>query len=177
MQIELAIHDVEWCRHGHPVLVLKESSGDRKLAIALNVEDAQDLFRDGQRGSGRARVCAMVLALLDNLDATLDTVTLAVGSGDVLNARLHIDKPGGELLLTINASDGLVLAQQRQLPIRIAATDFARVAYCAGRAREQHPGAGQPPQADPLAPFRAVVEALDFRDDEASGPSGPGKST
>ena len=83
MQIALAAHDVEWCRQGHHVLVLKKRDGERKMALAITVEDAQDMFREGERSSGRSRVCVPALALLDHLGATLDAVTLVVGDDDV----------------------------------------------------------------------------------------------
>lgn len=173
MQIELAIHDVEWCRQGHPVLILKEAGGSRKMAVAIEVEDARDLFREHDRTSGRARTCALALTLLDHFGATLESIALQIEAEDVLQACLRIAQSGRELLITLNASDGLVLAQQRRLPVRIAAADFAQVAYQVGAARPQPaPAAPAEPsnrRNDPLAPFRAVVEALDLDNDQLRG--------
>jgi hypothetical protein len=173
MHIELAIHDVEWCRQGHPVLVLKECAGSRTMAVAIEVEDARDIFREGDRSSGLARACALALTLLDHFGATPESVTLQIEPEEILQSCLRIAQPGSELLITLNASDGLVLARQRRLPIRMAADDFARVAYRAGSARTQPaPAASAEPddrRDDPLAAFRAVVESLDLDDGELRG--------
>ena len=170
MQRELIIPDVEWCRHGHPVLVLKERQGRRKVAIAVTPEDAQDLLPECGRASGRFRLCALSLSLLEGVGAQLDGVTLAVGPDRVLRARLAASGPGGDCTLAAQATDGLVLAQQRQLPIWIAEDELAQVGYDgqmhSGQCGPRRNATEQPTDAanDPLAAFRTVIEGLDFGD-------------
>jgi bifunctional DNase/RNase len=170
MQCELLIHDVEWCRHGHPILVLKERQGQRKVAIAVSPEDAQDLLPECTKASGRFRACTLTLSLLEGVGAQLDSVTLSVGPDRVLRARITASGPGGDCTLSAQATDGLVLAQQRHLPLWIAEDELTQVGYDgqthSGRCGPRRNTTAQPADAenDPLAVFRPVIEGLDFGD-------------
>lgn len=177
MEVELAIHEVEWCRHGHPVLVLRERTGERRVALAVTVEDAQDLLRECPLASGRFRACALALALLDATGATLDAVALIVGSDQILRADLRVAGPTGAGTVPAHATDGLALAVQRGLPLLIDATALARVGHIGGSGPGCRDESGPPARrgmqpADPLAPFRPFVESLDFGDGGASGRAG-----
>jgi bifunctional DNase/RNase len=178
MPNELTIHDVEWCRHGHPILVLREQRGPRKLAIAVGTEDAQDLLAECPRASGRFRACALLLATLEAINAELLDVTLAPGDDAVLRAILTLGTTLGPRTVPAQATDGLVLALQCQVPILITDDDFARVCYTGiGRREKGGPVAreerGGVPERDPLAAFRAVVERLDFGDRYHDGHASP----
>lgn len=61
MQGELLIHDVEWCRHGHPTLVLMERQGPQKVTIAVSPENARELLPACTKASGRFRACTLPL--------------------------------------------------------------------------------------------------------------------
>lgn len=176
MMIDMRLHGVEWCPHGHPIAVLRSDGEPRYVAVAISVEEARALspFPSNRQGA-QVRLCSLLQVVLADLGAQLRGVTLDVTGTNTLRACLWLEGPQAALSVGAQATDGLILARLHDLPVRMAEDDLARVGYraksgsatrgmaaCNGEEPPRQPES--PRAADPLAPFRSVVEGLDFGD-------------
>jgi bifunctional DNase/RNase len=169
MMIDMRLHAVEWCPHGHPIAVLRSDGEPRYVAVAVSVEEAQALSPLPSACTGaQVRLCGLLQVVLGELGAALRGVTLDVTTNNVLRACLWLEGAQVALSVGAQATDGLVLARLHDLPVRMAESDLARVCYRTAEpaARGTTPCAADSSQArpDPLAPFRSVVEGLDVGD-------------
>lgn len=168
LMAELSFHDVVWCPwHGHPVLVLAIDDSDRYIALTLTETDARALSPvPSVSGSSRPRLHGVLPSLLAGLDARLREVQLVVGGDGLLRSSLTVEGPRGLLTLPAHTSDGVLLARQMGVPLRMAAEDLAHAGDAVGYGplarveRADSPnGAG-----DTLAPFRQFIASLDLDD-------------
>lgn len=157
--VDLTVETVLWCaHHGHPVLSLRTIAGDRHFAVAITAEDAgaMAIWRCGG-ATGQARFCDLFERTLTGLGARPTEVLLQVGPNAALGAILRVRGPQGGLELPVYFADGLVLAQRRSLPLRMAEEDLARVPVTPVAHSDRDEGVGQPP-----GPFRQLIESLDL---------------
>jgi bifunctional DNase/RNase len=174
MMIDMRLHAVEWCPHGHPIAILRSDGEPRYVAVAVSVEEAQALspFPSNNRGA-QVRLCGLLQVVLSDLGAQLRGITLDITANNVLRACLWLEGPQAALSIGAQATDGLVLARLHDLPVRMAEADLARVCFRQSVEPAAHGTTPcnariQPASPDPLAPFRSVIDGLDFGDDASA---------
>jgi hypothetical protein len=153
--IYLDLHDIVWCpAHGHPALVYREAGGDLGVTIGVAAEDAQ-LLAGVQGGGARQMLLRLLEEMIAALGATPVDVRLSVSDDRGVRAELLLAGPTGLTTLPIHAADGLIVARRAGVPVRMRPADLSRLR----READRSPTA---PESDPLAAFRAAVEALDL---------------
>lgn len=167
--VDLLVHEVMWCvRHGHPVLALRLSESDRYFAVAMGVEDAAVLAPYPAPGavSGRTRLYSLIESAVAGLSGRIQEVQLFVGDDTILRAAVRIAAPHGDLTLPAHFADGIALAHRRQIPLRMAEEDVARIPASTLSAPAQPAALADTLQ---LGPYRALIESLDLDEFGAPG--------
>lgn len=128
--IQLLMNDVRWSREqGHPVLVMDvsgESNGE--LIIVLSPGDAQMLATKPVIAiQERMRLIALVESLAGLLRAPLTEVRFRIDSGLVLTADLKFGRGPGQVSLSANFADAVVLATRSKVPMFISEQELRQI--------------------------------------------------
>lgn len=146
------------------MVLLKERDGSRILPIWMRVHRAQPiiLWLRGMR-SRRPQTHGLFIQMAEKLGGELVQAALYQVKEGVLQARVELCRDGQEISLNCAASDAIVLATKKGVPIAVA----DEIMEVAGFIPEPSLSEGAPSQSDGkverLSAFRDFMEELDLR--------------
>ncbi|MCU0483985.1 MAG: bifunctional nuclease family protein [Chloroflexi bacterium] len=157
------------------VVILRELERDRYLPIWIGPWEASAIAMRLQGVSPeRPLTHDLLVALLDELGATVREVVIADLAEETFRARIRLDLDGRRVEVDSRPSDALALAVRTGARV-FAADAVLEQAGVSGEGGHEGGDAGQAPAGstdEGLAVFRDFVNSLDLGDDPRTGPAG-----
>jgi len=114
--------------HHHAIILLKEVSGHRTLAVAANRDESARLWRElGRRPEASHPIYDFVDKLLQTFGVATARVVLEYVPGEGLGGSVVVRGSEGEVAVPCYPSDALALAKRARVPIFVAGDVFSHV--------------------------------------------------
>ena len=148
-----------------PVLLLRESNGDRYLPIWIGQSEANAIALE-QQGVEPARPMThdLLIDLLGALGASLTQVVVTEVVESTFFAELHLDRDGATITLSSRPSDAIAIALRADAPIYVATELMDAVGVIMVEAASDD----DEPDNDLVDAFREFLDSIDPDDFQAS---------
>lgn len=163
-----------------PLLLLKERSGERLLAVGIGPLEAQAIAMPLQGARPPRPMTHDVFAdVIGRLGGHLRRVEITDLLDNTFHARLSMDHAGSEQVIDIRPSDAIALAVRTEAPIFVAESVLDQAGFIPSPVEEatSEPaaaeGSGSMDQSK-LGPFKDFIETLDL--DDLGRPPGENRS-